>query len=372
VENESGTIMTDRIKVFTALNHQGNEYELLKITKKYPIKFYYLENNVRRWSSFGGRPEPTSWLTKDEFEWVTYYEPGKYDVAILRNDQQHADPLIGKGQLYRALNEVIRDIPKIVVNHGTPKWDENFTEDVVKFGGQAATWRGISKIDGISDLVKDAAIMLVNSYEAVERWNGVHDNIYPTIHGLDEKEWLDLPKEPRVVLPLSPAGLDAYYNRSLCTAIKGAVLERSGITVMHPNVNITFDGDNFAQYREFIGSSLITIYPFKDSPMPRSRTEAMLSGCVILSSRYHGAKDFIEHGVDGFIVPDNPLSYAEAIHVLINEAYKEAVEMGQRGKEKAKKIFSLERYHKDMYHIISEVANGRVPKWDGTKIWDNL
>src|SRR6187549_1702559 len=188
--------------------------------------------------------------------------------------------------------------------------------------------RGLRKIDGMKDLVRDCTIMLVNSYEAVSRWEGVHDNIYPTIHGMDPDEWFDLPKEPRVVLPLSPGGLDKYYNRSLCTAIKGAIKERSGLTVIHPNVNIDFDGDNWSQYRDFIGSSLITIFPFKDSPMPRSRTEAMLSGCTVLSSRYHGASDYIEHGVDGFIMPDNPLSYAEAVHLLINECYNEAIEMG--------------------------------------------
>lgn len=364
--------MSERIKVFTALNHAGNEYELLKLAKKYPIKWYYLENNVRRWVKYSSRPEPSSWLTEDEFEWVTYYEPGKYDVAILRNDQQHADPLIGKGQLFRSINEVVQDIPKICVNHGTPMWDEIFTEDIVKYGGEAATRKGTRHIDGIKELVKDCKIMLVNSYEAVDRWEGVHSNIYPTIHGLDENEWWDLAKEPRVVLPVSPGGLDKYYNRSLCTAIKGAVMEKSGITVIHPNVNLDFNGENWSQYREFIGSSLICIFPFKDSPMPRSRTEAMFSGCTVLTSRHHGAEDFIEHGVDGFIMPDNPLSYAEAIHILVNDCYRESLEIGQRAKLKAQKLFSLDRYHKDMYHIIYEIANGRTPRWDGTKIWDNV
>lgn len=362
---------SNRINIFTALNHLGNEYELLKITKKYPVKFWYLENNVRRWSEFASRPEPTTWLTKDEFEWVQYYEPSKYDLAILRNDQQHTDPMIGKGQLFRALDGVIQDIPKIVVCHGTPMWDEQFTEDYVKFGGDLYTNRGVKHMEGMKDLVKNAVVMLVNSYEAVDRWKGVHDNLYPTIHGLDSNEWIDLPKEPRVVLPLSPGGLDKYYNRSLCTAIKSSVMERTGLNIIHPNVNINFDSDNWLQYRRFLGSSLIAIFPFLDSPMPRSRTEAMLSGCVVLSSRHHGASDFIEHGINGFIVPDNPLSYAEAIHSLINEAYKEAVELGQRGKKRAKELFSLDRYHKSMYNIIYEVANGRTPKWDGSKLWGN-
>jgi len=353
-----------RINIFGVVNHLGNQYEMLKLAKKYPVKFHYLENNVRRWSKYSSRPEPTTWLTKDEFEWVTYYEPGKYDLAILHVDQQHVDPRIGKGQLYRQLNELIQDVPKMVINHGTPMWDDYYTEDVVINGGEVYTPKGVVQLDGMKKLIGDN-FMVVNSYESVERWGWG----YPLIHGMDANEWYDLPKEPRVVLSLSPGGLDKYYNRELITAIKSAVHEKTGLDVFHINVNIKFEHDNWEEYKRFIGSSLINLSPYKDSPMPRSRTEAMLSGAVILSSKYHGAQDFIEHGVDGFIVPDNPLSYASAIHDILNGSYKEAILMGQRAKIKAQKIFGLDPYLDELYNIIVQVSKGDKPVWDGTKRW---
>lgn len=352
-----------RLNIFGCVNHVGNQYEMLKLTKKYPIKFHYLENNVRRWSRFSHRPEPTTWLSKDEFEWVTHYEPGKYDLAILHVDQQHTDPNIGKGHLYTQLNEVIQDIPKIVINHGTPMWDEVYTEDMVINGGEIQTSKGTRKLIGMKEKIGNN-FMIVNSYDAVERWGWG----YPLIHGMDENEWWDLPKEPRVMISLSPGGLDKYYNRQLLTAIKGAVKEKSGMDVIHTNVN--YKPNDWDDYRDLVGSSLIHIYPFKDSPMPRSRTEAMLSGACVLTSRYHNADEFIEHGVSGFIVPDNPLSYAEAIHYLLNDCYKDAIEIGQRGKEVARKYFSLDRYLEDLYNIITQVANGLKPEWDGSKLWD--
>lgn len=342
----------------------GNQYEMLKLAKKYPVKFHYLENNVRRWSRASARPEPTTWLNEDEFEWVTHYEPGKYDLAILHVDQQHTDPRIGKGWLYEDLNAIIQDIPKIVINHGTPMWDEYYTEEMVINGGEIMTPKGLTKLKGMKEKIGDN-FMIVNSYEAVKRWGWG----YPLIHGMDKDDFFDLPKEPRVVLSLSPGGLDKYYNRSLITAIKSAVKERSGLDVYHIQVNIKFDDDNYYQYRQFIGSSLINISPYADSPMPRSRTEAMLSGACVLTSKYHGANEFIEHGVDGFIVPDNPMSYAEAIHHLINGSYKDAVEIGQRGKAKAQKLFDVERYLDDLYKIVVQVADGKKPVWDGKKIW---
>ena len=111
------------LRVFGHINHLAHNYEMLKLAQKYDVKFSYLENNVRKWNRYSPRPEPTTWLNKDQFEWVTHYEPGKYDLAILHLDQQAADPMIGKGQLYRQLNRHIQDIPKIVINHGTPMWD---------------------------------------------------------------------------------------------------------------------------------------------------------------------------------------------------------------------------------------------------------
>lgn len=345
-----------KIKIFGHLNHLGNQYEMLKLADNYPVEFYWLENNVRKWTKYSPRP------MSPNVNWVTHYEPGKYDIALLHLDQQAADPAIGKGQLYRELNEVIQDIPKIVFNHGTPMWDEKFTEDLVINGGEVLSSRGPRMMDGIKKIVGDN-FMIVNSYEAVDRWGWG----YPLIHGMAADEWWDLPKEPRVAVMISPGGLDKYYNRQLLTAIKSAVYEKSGLHVYHITVN--YKAQDWDDYRQFLGKSLIYINPTLDSPMPRSRTEAMLSGCCVLTSKYHGAEDFIEHGVDGFIVPDNPASYAETIHELVNNHYQETVEIGKRGKEKAKKIFSPERYQKDLYNIIAQVANGEKPVWDGKKIW---
>lgn len=344
------------LRIFGCVNHVGNQFEMLKLMDKYPVEFTYLENNVRRWSRFSARPIP------EKLKWVTHYEPGKYDMAILHVDQQHADPMIGKGQLYRSLNEVVNDIPKMVINHGTPMWDEYFTEDMVINGGNAQTRRGVRKITGMKELIGDN-FMIVNSYEAVDRWGWG----YPLIHGMDKNEWFDLKKEPRVAISLSPGGLDKYYNRQLLTAIKTEVKERSNIDVIHIMVN--FESRDWQDYREFLGSSLIYINPTLDSPMPRSRTEAMLSGCCVLTSKHHGAGDFIEHGVNGFIVPDNPLSYANAIHELINGCYRDAVDIGQRGKERAQKLFNIDRYLDDLWYLVTEVAEGRKPQWDGKKLW---
>ncbi len=348
-----------KLRVFGILNHLGNNYEQLKLAENYDVEFTYLQNNVRRWGRNSHRQQP------DHLNWASYYEPGKYDVAILSVDQQCVDPQIGKGHLYRHLNEVIQDIPKIVINHGTPMWDERYTEDIVINGGEILDSKGKPRhIDGMKQLVGDN-FMIVNSYESVNRWGWG----YPLIHGMTQNDWLDLPKEPLVVLPLSPAGLDKYYNRQLISHIKEGLPDRVGLEVLHTNVNYAVV--DWQDYKETIGRALVTIFPFKDSPMPRSRTEAMLSGSCVLSSRYHNADEFIKTGKNGFIMPDNPLSYIETIDQLVNHNFREAELIGQAGKKTALEYFTEERYQADLYEILTKIAAGERPEWSGRRVWDS-
>lgn len=350
--------MSKKIKIFGVVNHLSHNEALLKLAEDYPIEFTYFENNVRRWSRWSHQVMP------EHLKWASYYEPGKYDLAILHTDQQHTDPEVGKGKLYRELNEIITDIPKIVINHGTPMWDEVYTEDLVINGGIVYDKDGKPKvIEGMKKLIGDN-FMVVNSYDSVKRWGFG----YPIIHGIDPDEWENLPKEPRVAISLSPAGLDKYYNRQLLSAIKGEVRELLGHDLTHFNVN--YEPKDSYDYKQFFSSSLIHIYPFKDSPMPRAKTEAMLSGCVVLSSKYHNADEYIISGKNGFIVPDNPLSYAETIYELINNNYRECLKIGENARQTAIKYFNPKDFRADWWELINLILEGKNPIWNGTKRWD--
>ncbi len=101
----------NKIRVFGHPWHLSHQYELFK------IPFF-------EWSWLIQYKRPYNGFSRGDFvkNWVTAYEPGKYDLAILHIDQQCVEPEIwerGKGKLYRELNAGITDIPKIVIMHGT-------------------------------------------------------------------------------------------------------------------------------------------------------------------------------------------------------------------------------------------------------------
>jgi hypothetical protein len=387
------------------ISHLAHQYSLLQIPDTH---WTYLINNVRPKWNLDIRPMPNN------LDFATYYEPGKYDLAVLHVDQQCIDPKIGKGQLYRDLNKSIQDIPKIIINHGTPYWEERwesygggtwnlpisysnakkdeihkYQKDFLINGGKTVEAGNLVEIEGMKKLIGNNT-MVVNSFQAVKDWGwGI-----PIIHGLDPNDWWDLLKEPRCVISLSPGGLDSYYGRPLLTRTKELLNEKYGLKLIHIGNNHDWTIERhyyykelggWGAYRDFLGRSLVYFNPTQESPNPRSRTEAMLSGCCVLSTPYQdadryfnfdtrkiwenssGVNDYIKivdslldtPGINGIIIPNNPDPIIALINHLIYKRYKTAIKIGQEGKKTAIKIFDKSRFEKEWSDLIRKVLNER-------------
>lgn len=287
---------------------------------------------------------------------IAQYEEGIYDLAILHLDQQCFEEMIktvGKGSVYRDFNNVIKDIPKIVIMHGTPYYPEMFTSDIKNENyrelGYTKDQVGMSSVL-IEELKKAIGTnyLICNSEQATKQW-GMGDLI---THGMDADEWLDLPKEPRVVSMISPGGLDKYYDRAFLLVVKEMLQDKD---IYHCHITVDVQFKNFNDYKEFLGRSLVYFNPTKESPMPRARTEAMFSGCCVVTTGNHGAEKFIKDGVNGFIIDRNkPEATANLIADLIAD-YQGTLKIGQEGKKTALELFSGERYRNDWVSYINNV-----------------
>lgn len=325
-----------KLKVFNYPWHLGHQFELQKfdwVDWSWLIQYHRQYNDKPRGDFFKG-------------EWVDAYEKGKYDFALLHLDQQCFEDSIwerGKGAVYKELNQVINDIPKIVIMHGTPDYPEAFPVEQ-------------DLIDKMNEAVGDNFVIF-NSYKAREQWGWEHKKNCAVIwHGLTPSEWYDLPKEPRVVTMIGPAGLDHYYDRAFLSAIKDYLLEE-GIT--HCHITVDWSADNWEDYRQFIGRSLIYIHPSLNSPMPRSRTEAMLSGCCVLSTPHQDADKFIKHGENGFIINRNPKEVLDLVKSLISN-YDKTLKIGQEGKKTALELFTHDRFSEDWMKVVESVLNIKI------------
>lgn len=328
-----------KLKVYGVPWHTAHQYELSKLPF---MGEYHLQLNPYRYWGEVQRPMP------ENMKYVTHYQKGYYDLAILHLDQQSIyDPEIGerltKGLIYNELNSCIKDIPKIVINHMTPFHDRLETADVIK---------------KIKAMVGNN-FMIVNSREAARQWGWGN----PIIHGIDAGEWKSLPKEPRCVVSLSPAGMEKAYRRIFLETV-ARILKQKRVPFYWVNVDINFN--NFADYSEFIGRSLVYFNPTWNSPMPRARTEAMLAGCCIVTTPYHDANTFIKDGVNGFLtsrapivdprIMDNPQFTADLIEKLVMLEPEKARAVGAEGRKTAMEIFSVERFHQQWVNFITKIV----------------
>ena len=329
-----------KLKVFGIPWHVAHQYELAKMP--FIESYDLLINPYRTWGE-RSRPFP------EKMNWVTHYEKGKYDVAILHVDQQsiynpEQGDRISKGKLYMEVRKIIGDdIPIVTINHMTPFHDKYESPYVVDF---------------IKKMTK-GTFMIVNSNEAREQW-GWGTTV---LHGLDPKDWWDLPKEPRAVTVLSPAGMEKAYRRIFLTSVRRR-LNEMGVPFVWVGVDKKFD--SFDEYRDYLGKSLVFFMPTWQSPRPRARTEAMLSGCCVVSTPYQDASTFIKHGVNGFLtstkeikdprIMDNPDVTANLIKELVMDNPQKAIRIGQEGKKTAMDLFSVKKFEDQWEEVFKKVG----------------
>lgn len=314
------------LRVLDVAWHVGHAYELMKLP--FFETYNLLENPYRGWQS-NGRPLP------EKVKMVNEVKKGEYDLMINHYDQQCLLDRNPKGKLMREMQELAEklQIPQVIINHQTPRFDDFEDEEVKQLTKR---------------LMGDTP-MIVNSNQAREQWGWGHT----IIHGMEADEWLDLPKEPRVITVLARGGLEKAYDRSLLYRTR-ELLQEKGITLYWVGENVD-QFPTFDKYKEFVGRSLVYFQPTKDSPMPRARTEAMLSGCCIVTTKYHDADSFIENGKNGFITRWNPYDASEMIYKLLVEHPDLAKVIGQKGKETARLIFTSENFAKQWKNFLTEI-----------------
>ena len=329
-----------KIRVFGVPWHVSHQWALSKLS--FIEQYDLIINPYRGWGT-SHRPFP------DNFRWVTHYEKGKYDLAILHVDQQSIyNPAQGdrihKGRLYLDLRQAIgNDCPIVTINHMTPFHDKYESPYVVNF---------------IKEMTKGTT-MVVNSYTARQQWGW--GNVI--IHGMDVNEWYDLPKEPRAITVLSPAGMEKAYRRIFLTTVM-RLLKEMGVPFTWVGVDRKFS--SFEEYRQYLGRSLVFFMPTWQSPRPRARTEAFLSGACVVSTPYQDADTFIKHGVNGFLtspkvitdsrVMDNPQTTANLIKRLVLDEPELALKIGQAGKKMARKLFNHQKFEDQWVKLLKDMG----------------
>jgi glycosyltransferase involved in cell wall biosynthesis len=106
---------------------------------------------------------------------------------------------------------------------------------------------------------------------------------------------------------------------------------------------------------DLLGSAEIFVLSSKKEGLPRTIIEAMLSGLPVVATRVGGVPELVEDNTTGFLVPPgNSQALATALQGLIKDRGLRRA-MGEAGREKALKEFSLDRMLKETLRVYEEV-----------------
>jgi hypothetical protein len=369
------------MRIFTALSHISHQYRMMRAGHEWEM----LESNVRRWNS-DVRPFP------ENCRMVPAFESGRYDAAVLLFDVQCLDASLGKGRQFHDLLDAI-DCPVIVVVNSMPNWPEKWeagypdswqypegTQDKEAYRLEALR----SKARG---LLRRADRVLMNSETAAAAWGFGG----PLRHGIPAEDYPPTsPKEPRVVSCVVPGGLGESYGAPLLAETSQRLAQDYGPSVANIGSDWKIDDHprlpeigGWGAYKDYLGRSLLFFNPAKASPNPRARTEAMLSGCCVLTTGNQGEEDLFSldtrrawtgdpksyleavesvldsdlGSVTGFVVPESPAAIAALADLLLHRRYADAVRIGRNGSRAAAAYYSWPDYRDNLNRILTEVTS---------------
>ena len=315
------------IRILDHAWHQAHSYRLHAL----PARFDYFPVGTRYWDA-EIRPAPANFGG-----FVEHPDLVSYQVLL-----SHLDNWCDRAELratpFRLMNLLARDAPqaaRLCIMHGTPDDEVNR-----------------QRISRILELSPGGPPFLVcNSREAWEQWGLGPDRSRPIIHGYDVDEfWSSNERQTWAVTVCSAGTISRTYHGV-------PLLERIRRDV--PVVWVGHNGDlpyfkTYREYRDFLAHSLIYVHTGQRSPMPGARTEAMLSGCCIVTTSNHDAGDYITHGETGFLC-DTAERMIETIQMLLGEP-ELAYRVGQRGREAARVAFNKDRFVADWLSLLTDLG----------------
>jgi len=307
--------------------HQAHSYRLSAL----PAHFDFVSLSTRHWDP-EIRPVPDNYT-------LNIPEPDltSYDV-ILSHLDNWCDRAELRGAPFRLMNLIAMGAPqavRICIMHGTPDGEGNRM-----------------RIHRMLDLSPGGPPFLVcNSEEAKRGWQLGPGRSRAIIHGYDVDEFWSAKQRKVWAITVCSAGQVSrtYHGVPLLERIRRSV----------PVIWCGYNGDipyfdTYREYRDFLAESLIYVHTGQRSPMPGARTEAMLSGCCIVTTSNNDADKHIEHGATGFLC-DSAKDMIQTIQYLLAHP-RDAYRVGQQGREYARRQFDKDRFVEDWLRLLADLG----------------
>lgn len=350
VKNKTTKMKSKPFNILTYRWHTAHQYELFKLGHRFTLVTGSGTNMCEKWD-YGQRPLPDN----VKFKPLQEISIKEYDFAILPFDEntldaEHCNGIVSMdwGKTFLNMLEFTQGIPRTAICHGTPHRYGDFLKEnipIQKNADQIFT----SKREAFCNLLKNIHVVC-NSHQALTEWGFRKSSVI--WHGFSPHEFTS-GKHDKSCLTLTEQAFEerAYYRGEICfnriIKLLKNICEVEYTT--HPNPytieNKVWAMAKFQIYARYIGQFAIYLNPTINSPMPRSRGEAMMTGTIPVSLRNHDVDMFIQNGANGFY-GDTAEEVAEHIAWLIkNENLRKKISKNARNT--AMDVFNIDRFLSD-------------------------
>jgi glycosyltransferase involved in cell wall biosynthesis len=253
---------------------------------------------------------------------------------------QWCDRVPRRAEPFRLAKTLARSLPRVCIMHGTPDDPDNRRRTLALLG----------------DLP-----VVCNSRAAAQEWDGGEGRLahhgaaqfHPIIHGYRVDEFRSgvlSERRPEIVTVCSGGDVSRVYHG--IPLLERLMRDVDVVWYGHLG-NRTYCAD-YVQYREMLATTLLYFSPTRRAPMPGARTEAMLSGCCIVTVPGQDVEQYIEDARTGFLVD----TYEEARDTLraLTRDHARAWRVGQAGREVARAAFSHDRYVNDWLSLLRDIG----------------
>jgi len=110
----------------------------------------------------------------------------------------------------------------------------------------------------------------------------------------------------------------------------------------------------------WIEASDVLVLPSREEGLPVAPLEAMARGKAVVATRVGGTPEVVRDGETGILVPpEDPAALAEALSALLRDADRRSA-LGERGRERVRADFSLERMTSEILALYRETLEEAV------------
>ena len=317
------------LKILDWSVHSPHQYELSKLGHNH---FFLREGQRYPWN-WKMRPCPKN------FYFIGECDPSKFDLIIAHNP--HHLKIISEWK-----NKGVLDtrVPLVYMFHFSSR------DEVMK--------------QSMRRMLGDYAIIF-NSYSNQLDW-GLSNRLQRTIiHGFDIDDWPQWQGGINGVLNIAGAmksrsnvtGYDLW--KSVGERIgyeKFFLMGGYGVSSLKPWMEGRVrESENWDDLKQTMQSTDVYFSPTKDSPFPRARSEAFVTGMPMVCTTFHDSNIYIQHEINAFRAEssDECVYY---INLLLQDKDLR-IKFSNRARETAREVLSGERYRKEWCDFLDEVLS---------------